>query len=213
MGGSVRNQLVLASRSPRRRELLQQLGLRFAVSPADVPEQPGAAESPADYACRIALDKARAGLRETGAALPVLGADTDVVIDDEILGKPADRAHGIALLQRLAGRSHAVYSAVAVVDGDREALRLSVSEVSFGPISADTAAAYWDSGEPTDKAGGYAIQGLGAAFVREIRGSYSGIVGLPIFETCALLREFGIDVLGAAGAAGSRITHQSPRSP
>lgn len=196
----MKNQLVLASRSPRRRELLQQLGLSFAVSPADVPEQPGSAESAADYARRIALDKARAGVREAGDALPVLGADTDVVLDDEILGKPTDREHGIALLLRLSGRTHAVYSAVALVHGAHEAVRLSVSEVSFGPITAAAAAAYWDSGEPADKAGGYAIQGLGAAFVREIRGSYSGIVGLPIFETCELLREHGVDVLRPAAA-------------
>jgi septum formation protein len=194
----VEDQLLLASRSPRRQDLLRQLGLRFAVCPADVPEQPGRDESPAAYACRIALDKARTGARTAATALPVLGADTDVVLDGEILGKPADRDHGIALLLRLAGRTHEVYSAVAVVHDGREAVRLSVSEVSFGPVPASAAAAYWDSGEPADKAGGYAIQGLGAAFVREIRGSYSGIVGLPAFETCELLREFGIEVLPGA---------------
>ena len=208
----MRNQLVLASRSPRRRELLQQLGLRFAVSPADVPERPDPGESAADYACRIALDKARAGMRDAGEALPVLGADTDVVLDDEILGKPADREHGIALLLRLSGRTHAVYSAVALVHGTHEAVRLSISDVSFGPVSAAAAAAYWDSGEPADKAGGYAIQGLGATFVRAIRGSYSGIVGLPIFETCELLRECGIDVLTQGHACGSRTTHRESRS-
>jgi septum formation protein len=191
----VEDQLLLASRSPRRQDLLRQLGLRFAVCPADVPEQPRPRESPTDYACRIALEKARAGRRESGTMLPVLGADTDVVLDGEILGKPADRAHGVALLQRLAGRTHQVVSAVALVYAGHEAVRLLVSEVSFGPIPAQAAAAYWASGEPADKAGGYAIQGLGAVFVREIRGSYSGIVGLPLYETCELLRDFGIDVL------------------
>ncbi len=190
----MKDQLVLASRSPRRQALLRQLGLRFAVCPADVPERPAPGEPAADYACRIALDKARAGMRIADTALPVLGADTDVVLDGEILGKPVDRAHGLALLHRLSDRVHEVYSAVALVQQGREAVRLSVSQVRFGVVSAQEAAAYWASGEPADKAGAYAIQGLGAVFVREIHGSYSGIVGLPVFETRELLREFGIDV-------------------
>ncbi|MGB1560526.1 MAG: Maf family protein [Sinimarinibacterium flocculans] len=196
----MKDQLVLASRSPRRQELLRQLGLRFAVNPADVAEGATAGEPAADYALRIALEKARAARARGTAALPVLGADTDVVLDGEILGKPTDRNHGIALLLRLSGRAHEVYSAVALVHGDREAVRLSVSEVEFGPVTPQAAAAYWDTGEPADKAGGYAIQGLGAAFVRGIRGSYSGIVGLPIFETCELLRASGVDVLAPEGS-------------
>lgn len=196
----MKDQLVLASRSPRRQELLRQLGLRFAVNPADVAEGATAGEPAADYARRIALEKARAARARGTAALPVLGADTDVVLDGEILGKPTDRNHGIALLLRLSGRAHEVYSAVALVHGDREAVCLSVSEVEFGPVTPQAAAAYWDTGEPADKAGGYAIQGLGAAFVRGIRGSYSGIVGLPIFETCELLRASGVDVLAPEGS-------------
>ncbi|TJY56795.1 septum formation inhibitor Maf [Sinimarinibacterium sp. CAU 1509] len=188
-------QLVLASRSPRRRELLTQCGLRFAVVDVDVEEYPGSAESAADYACRVALDKARAGARRVGRALPVLGADTDVVLDGEILGKPRDREHALELLSRLSGRSHQVYSAVAVACSGREAVRLSVTDVCFGPISPQRAVAYWDSGEPAGKAGAYAIQGFGAVFVREIRGSYSGVVGLPLFETAELLAECGIEIL------------------
>jgi len=190
-------QLVLASRSPRRRELLNQCGVRFAVVDVDVEESPAPGESAADYACRVALDKARAGAALAGNALPVLGADTDVVLDGEILGKPRDRAHALDLLARLSGRHHQVCSAVAVVHAGHAATRLSVTDVHFGSISPQQAAAYWDSGEPAGKAGAYAIQGLGATFVREIRGSYSGVVGLPLYETCALLTECGIDMLAA----------------
>ncbi|MES0872804.1 Maf family protein [Sinimarinibacterium thermocellulolyticum] len=193
------NQLLLASRSPRRQDLLRQLGLRFALCAADVLEQPRPGEAATDYACRMALAKAHAGRQASGTTmLPVLGADTDVVLDGEVLGKPADRDHGIALLQRLSGRTHQVVSAVALVDGARQAVRLSVTEVCFGDITPAMAQAYWASGEPADKAGGYAIQGLGAAFVREIRGSYSGVVGLPLYETCELLRDFGIEVVASA---------------
>lgn len=189
-------QFYLASRSPRRAELLRQLGLRFETLPAEVPEIPGDGETPTAYALRLAVAKALAAQRfAPDPLLPVLGADTDVVLDGRILGKPADRADGLAMLAVLAGRSHEVYSAVAVVQGERVESRLSVTKVSFGPIPPARAAAYWDSGEPADKAGGYGIQGLGAGFVREIHGSYSGVVGLPLYETVTLLREFGIDIL------------------
>ncbi len=187
--------LILASQSPRRRELLNQLGLRVQVCPADIDEVPKPGETAAEYALRIALEKARAGAVAARAALPVLGADTDVVVDGEILGKPASREQGVAMLRRLADRRHEVYSAVAVGLGDRWLSRLSVTEVHFGPVSQTQAEAYWSSGEPVDKAGGYGIQGLGGGFVREIRGSYSGVVGLPLYETCELLREFGIEIL------------------
>ncbi|AXQ28263.1 septum formation inhibitor Maf [Solimonas sp. K1W22B-7] len=182
----------LASRSPRRQELLRQLGLDFEVLPADIPEQPGAAEAPADYALRMARDKALAAQAQAPLPLPVLGADTDVVLDGRILGKPRDRAHALEMLAALAEREHEVYSAVAVVQGARVATALSVTRVRFGAVSPSAAAAYWDSGEPADKAGGYGIQGLGAQFVREIQGSYSGVVGLPLYETVELLGAFGI---------------------
>ena len=187
--------LYLASKSPRRAELLRQLGLSFEVVPADVPEQPAAGETPAQYALRIAQAKARAGAMQVKVDRPVLGADTDVVLDGKILGKARSRDDGIAMLLALSNRTHEVYSAVAVTRGAHMATALSVTQVTFGGIGADEAAAYWASGEPADKAGAYAIQGLGAVFVREIRGSYSGVVGLPLYETAALLKQFEIGVI------------------
>ena len=183
-------QLYLASRSPRRQELLRQVGVRFAIVTAGVEERRRPGQSPADYAVATALAKARAA-RAPGPQ-PVLGADTDVVIDGEILGKPADRAQALSMLQRLAGRTHEVYSGVALVQGAREQAALSVTRVTFGPISAAQAAAYWDTGEPADKAGAYGIQGRGARFVQRIEGSYSGVMGLPLYETVQLLEAFGV---------------------
>jgi len=185
--------LVLASRSPRRQELLRQLGLRFTVMAADVDERRAPGQSPADYAVATALAKARAGACVASADAVVLGADTDVVIDGDILGKPRDREDALAMLARLSARTHEVYSAVALVQGTRSATRLSVTRVKFAKIFSADAQTYWDSGEPVGKAGAYAIQGLGARFVQEIHGSYSGVVGLPLFETCELLREFGVE--------------------
>lgn len=186
-------QLYLASRSPRRSELLRQLGLHFETLPADVPEVPQAGETPAEYACRLALNKARAAEARAGLPeLPVLGADTDVVLNGQILGKPRDEKDGIAMLLALSERVHQVYSAVAVVRGEQVEQVLSITEVRFGCVTPAAARAYWRSGEPADKAGGYGIQGLGAVFVREIHGSYSGVMGLPLFETAAVLARFGI---------------------
>ncbi|HET8883169.1 MAG TPA: nucleoside triphosphate pyrophosphatase [Solimonas sp.] len=188
-------QLLLASQSPRRAELLRQIGVRFVVAPADIVERVAPGEAATDYARRIALEKARAGWRRSAQTLPVLGADTDVVLDGRILGKPRDRADALAMLAALSGREHEVCSAVAIVHDACEAVALSVTQVRFGAISPAQAAAYWASGEPADKAGAYGIQGLGALFVSEMRGSYSGVVGLPLFETAALLKQFGIEPL------------------
>ena len=185
-------QVYLASRSPRRQELLRQVGVRFEVVPADVDERRQPGQAPADYALAMALAKAR--VARAPQPLPVLGADTDVVVDGEILGKPRNRDEALAMLARLAGRTHEVYSGVAVVQDGRAETALSVTRVSFGAVTPRQAAAYWDSGEPADKAGAYAIQGLGAQFVRGIDGSYSGVVGLPLFETLELLRRFGVPV-------------------
>lgn len=185
----------LASQSPRRRELLTQLGYTFEIVAADIPEIPAADETPRDYALRIALEKARAGAPNAKNAWPVLGADTDVVLDGRILGKPADEADAVRMLRALSGRSHEVYSAVAIVQNLRAETVLSVTEVQFGEISDAAARAYWATGEPKGKAGAYAIQGLGAQFVRAIHGSYSGVVGLPLHETCDLLKRFGIESL------------------
>ena len=182
----------LASRSPRRLELLAQIGLRPLILPADIDEIPQPGQAPADYAVATALAKARAAAAMAAEHWPVLGADTDVVRDSRILGKPACRDEAIAMLLALSGRWHEVYSAVAVVRGTRVESRLSITRVRFGDIAADEAAAYWDSGEPADKAGGYAIQGYAARWVRVIEGSYSGVVGLPLYETCEVLGQFGI---------------------
>ncbi|MDE2149862.1 MAG: septum formation inhibitor Maf [Gammaproteobacteria bacterium] len=182
-------QLLLASRSPRRAQLLRQAGFAFRVHPTDLPEQPAPGQAPGDYALALAVAKARAA---PAGGLPVLGADTDVAVDGEILGKPRDCAHALAMLARLSGRTHQVFSAVAVVAGDGFDSVLSVTEVTFGGIRPEEARAYWDSGEAADKAGAYAIQGRAARWVRTLRGSYSGVVGLPLYETCQLLGRFGV---------------------
>lgn len=182
----------LASRSPRRAELLRRAGFSFECLPVDVPERPRAGESPRDFATRIALDKATTAQAQSQAKCPVLGADTDVSVDGEILGKPIDREDAVRMLLRLSDRSHEVHSAVVVAASERHELSCTRTEVVFGRISREEAEAYWATGEPADKAGAYAIQGLAACWVREIRGSYTGVVGLPLYETVELLRRFGV---------------------
>jgi septum formation protein len=180
--------LYLASKSPRRRELLHQIGVQFESLDVDVPEEPAAGEEPQDYAMRVAQAKARAGyeqLRDRTAW--VLGADTVVTIDGLILGKPQGRADGLRMLSRLSGRTHTVITAVALSGPGGELLEVSLSEVSFRELSAEEQELYWQSGEPLDKAGGYAIQGKAAVFVKHLSGSYSGVVGLPLYETDKLL--------------------------
>ncbi len=186
--------IYLASASPRRRELLGQIGVRYELLKVDVPELRDPAESPEEYVLRVALAKARAGsaLLTADDSHPVLGADTAVVLGHEVLGKPRDRDDALAMLRRLAGREHLVLSGVALVGGDQEQSRLSVSHVRFRPIGDDEALAYWHTGEPADKAGSYAIQGLAAMFIERLEGSYSGVMGLPLYETAQLLAQFGI---------------------
>jgi len=185
-------QFYLASRSPRRVEMLRALGYRFESLPADVDETPLPAEAPAAFAARMAVAKARAAAARAALSLPVLGADTDVSVDGRILGKPAGRDDALAMLASLSGRSHQVCSAVAVISGDEALQALTVTEVQFGEVAPADALAYWNSGEPADKAGAYAIQGGAARWVRAIRGSYTGVVGLPLLETCELLASLGI---------------------
>lgn len=185
-------ELYLASRSPRRADYLTQLGLRFEILSADIPEQPQPGQTPADYARAIAIDKARAAAQLAPRPLPVLGADTDVAIDGDILGKPRDRDDAIAMLLRLSGRQHEVYSAVALVDGERVESVVVVTRVQVGVIDAAEAGAYWDSGEPRDKAGAYALQGLAGRWIVGIEGSVSNVVGLPLYETVGLLKRFGL---------------------
>jgi septum formation protein len=183
--------LILASASPRRRELLAQLDIPFRVQPTDTDESIQQGEQPEAYVQRMALEKAAAGQLAAGSTACVLGADTAVILGGRILGKPRDKADALDMLSSLSDQTHRVLSGVAMTDGTRIYETLSSTEVTFGPISAQAAAAYWDTGEPADKAGGYAIQGRGAVFVRHIVGSYTGVVGLPLYETAELLRQFG----------------------
>jgi septum formation protein len=182
--------VLLASASPRRRELLTQIGVEHEVVHVDVPEVALPGEAPEVFALRLALAKARAGRAAAGSdGRPVLGADTVVVAHGEILGKPRDRADFVRMMGLLSGHIHQVMTAVALVDADgSEASRLSVSHVTFRSLSESETAAYWASGEPADKAGGYAIQGRAAIFIARVDGSYSGVMGLPLFETAELLR-------------------------
>ncbi|MCJ1884920.1 Maf-like protein [Pseudomonas sp. LA21] len=188
------SQLYLASSSPRRRELLTQIGLPFHIVPASIDETPQAGESAVAYVERLAREKALAGLHFLAqrADVCVLGADTAVVLDGRILGKPADRAEALAMLQALSGREHEVLTAVAVANRDRCEAKVVGSRVTFRSVSMEEAERYWDTGEPHDKAGGYAIQGLAAVFVSRVEGSYSAVVGLPLCETAALLADFSI---------------------
>ncbi len=187
--------IILASASPRRRELLAQIGVRFHQELVEIDETPHPNEAPETYVVRLALEKARAvRARHGDDAIPVLGADTAVVIDGRTLGKPADAADARAMLELLSGRRHSVFSAVALA-GRHEDVRVNESGVWFRAISSAEIDAYWRSGEPADKAGGYGIQGLGAVFVERLEGSYSGVMGLSLYETAALLNAFDIKIL------------------
>ena len=187
--------LILASASPRRLELLRQIGVLPRVVPADIDERRLPDETIEHCVQRLARSKAiqvQQRLLGAGVVLPVLGADTVVVIDDDMLGKPRDRDDALTMLRRLSARSHYVLSAVALASASGVDQALSRSEVWFRALSAQECAAYWDSGEPQDKAGAYAIQGLAAVFVQSLRGSYSGVMGLPLFETAQLLSSASI---------------------
>lgn len=183
--------IVLASQSPRRRELLEQICVPHSAVAVDIDESRLGDEPIAAQVRRLALEKAKAG-RELNPQSWVLGADTLVVLDDEPLGKPHDQQHGVEGLMRLSGRVHQVMTAVALVGEGFERCLLSQSEVHFRPLTRAQAEWYWNTGEPADKAGGYAVQGLGALFISHISGSYSGIMGLPLYETSQLLREAGL---------------------
>ena len=181
----------LASRSPRRVQFLREASFAFLTDPADVPECPAPDEPARDYALRVARAKAEAALHRQ-PQWPALGADTDVVLDGRILGKPADAAEAHTMLTALSGRSHQVISAVVLLHGSRCESVVTCTEIDFVVLSESDIASYVASGEPMGKAGAYGIQGLAARFVREVRGSYTGVVGLPMAETCDLLLRFGI---------------------
>ncbi len=196
--------LYLASQSPRRLELLRQIGLAPTLLPlrhqpprADVDETPLPAEKAWDYVTRLARMKAQAAMRAMAGRrlqpLPIIAADTTVTVDGEILGKPRDAQEAAGWLRRYAGRSHSVLTAVAVACQGEVRLAVSQSTVRFGPLSEEAIARYIASGEPFDKAGGYGIQGRAAAFIEHLAGSYSGVMGLPLYETVELLRSFGVE--------------------
>ena len=199
----VARHIYLASRSSRRRELLKQIGVSFEVlllregpqRAVDFDETPLPDEIPSDYVVRIAQAKAEAGWARLGQRrlmrFPVLAADTTVALDTQILGKPADREQAMAFLRQLSGKTHQVHSAVAVKFDNQIKVSLSTTEVQFRDLEEQEIRQYVTSGEPQDKAGGYAIQGRGAVFVRAIAGSYSGVMGLPLYETSRLLAKFG----------------------
>ena len=191
----------LASASPRRSELLRQIGVRFTIRAAAIAEQVLARETPEAYVVRLAAAKAETVWAAVENSVPVLGADTAVVLDGQVLGKPADTAEALSMLERLSGRAHRVLTAVALRHAGGVETALSDSEVRFRATTAAERLAYCRTGEPFDKAGGYGIQGHAAVFVEELRGSYSGVVGLPLFETAALLTRCGIDFWLSARAA------------
>jgi septum formation protein len=194
--------LRLASASPRRRQLLELIGVPHVVAPADIDETPRADEAADDYVCRLAREKS-AAIWSTQHDLPVLAADTTVVIDDEILGKPESEADAARMLKLLSGREHFVYTGVALHSSRGVRVSLSKSSVTFALLHDAQIHAYWASGEPAGKAGAYAIQGFGGAFIANLAGSYTGVMGLPLYETAVLLRNAGIPVWngGFQGAA------------
>ncbi len=204
---TIHPRIYLSSQSPRRRELLKQIGVNFEMlllrsdprRRMDVDETPRAAESPEAYVQRVCEDKVRAASDSLEfrslPAHPVLAADTTVTVDGDILGKPRDHADAAAMLRQLSGRQHQVFSAVSVALGDRVETRLSISKVTFATLSEERIRRYILTHEHLDKAGAYSIQGYAAAFIPHIEGSYSGVMGLPLFETAELLQAFGYPVL------------------
>lgn len=188
--------LCLGSASPRRAELLKQIGVNFEVCVANIDESIHENENAADYVLRMAIDKARRVWQKnqgtTLDGLPVLAADTAVVLGDRIMGKPTDREQGVEMLTALSGRTHEVLTSVSLLHAEKQVSRLSRSEVTFSTLSEADINRYWETGEPLDKAGAYAIQGKAAVFIELLKGSYSGVMGLPLFEVGHLLEEMEI---------------------
>lgn len=191
--------IYLASRSPRRGELLRQIGVNFEVLPSDINEDVVPGEAPEHYVLRLAREKAvacaQAILTHRLSAMPVLAADTTVCADGEILGKPENDTDAAAMLRKMSGRWHSVHTGIAMAENDHIEVLLSSTQVEMKTLTEAEIAAYVASGEPRDKAGAYGIQGLAGAFISRIEGSYSGVMGLPLFETAQLLQKFGIKVL------------------
>ena len=185
---------VLASASPRRRELLSGIGLSFDIDKPDIEETPFRGETASDYVRRLAEEKARTVLQRQSNRL-ILAADTTVVIDGDILEKPKSKDEGVEMLQRLSGTRHQVMTGVSIINDDRESSFVSTSYVIFRALAEDEILWYWNTGEPRDKAGGYGLQGAGGAFIEAINGSYSNVIGLPLAETVSSLRSFGVKVM------------------
>ena len=193
-------QIYLASNSPRRQEILQQMGVSFSVIPQFIEESLAEHETAKQFVCRLALEKACDGLqRQVNKQIPVLGSDTIVVLENKILGKPENKQQSIEMLLSLSGKTHQVMTAVALVNEDTltdvDKCKISISEVTFANLSQTLCENYWQTGEPADKAGSYGIQSKGALFVKNIKGSYSGVMGLPIYETGLLLNQYKINLL------------------
>ena len=188
-------QIILASASPRRLELLNQIGVQCDVYPVDINEDAKPNESATDLVVRLAKEKAEAGWHRTGGKLPVLGSDTLGLIGSDLLIKPRDFDHAFEMLMKMSSNWHEIYTAVAICSNNRVEVLLSKNRVRFAKLSEQDIESYWKTGEPKDKAGAYAIQGIGAVFVEELQGSYSAIMGLPLRETMLLLENAGINIL------------------
>jgi septum formation protein len=185
--------ILLASGSPRRHELLKQLDVSFSIAASNIDESMNEGEAPKNYVLRMAREKALAGLEQTMGLMPSLGSDTIVLLDNRVLGKPESRAEAESMLQALSGQTHQVYSSVAVALSPDQVLEtLNITAVTFGKMPPGWIKKYCQSNEPMDKAGAYAVQGGTGQFIRRIEGSYSGVMGLPLFETAELLRKAGI---------------------
>ncbi len=188
-----RSSIILASASPRRQELLNQIGVRYTVCTVDIDESPLANESPLAYVQRLAAKKSAACAAKLQTTLPVLAADTAVILGEMIMGKPKDKEDALTMLRLLSGQTHQVYSAISL-RGLEHSQAVSITDVTFKNLSEQEILNYWHSGEPVDKAGAYAIQGKGSVFVVSISGSFSGVVGLPLYETAQLLLKQGIGI-------------------
>ncbi len=186
-------QIILASASPRRHELLSQINVRHLVQTVDIDETPFENELPKNYVQRLALEKALACRKKFNPKLPILAADTTVVLRDKIMGKPQNEMDAFMMLSQLSGKTHQVFTAIALL-GCHQNVVISTTEVTFKTLTENEIHAYWKSGEPLDKAGSYAIQGKGSLFIERINGSFSGVMGLPLFETAQLLATENIEV-------------------
>ncbi len=187
-------QIILASASPRRRELLNQIHVRHLVQLVEIDEKPLPNECPQNYVQRLALEKATACQRKFEPQLPILAADTTVVLDNQIMGKPENETDAFRMLKQLSGKTHHVFTAITLL-GNQQNSVISKTEVTFKHLTEEEILTYWQSGEPLDKAGSYAIQGKGSLFIERINGSFSGVMGLPLFETAQLLALEGIKIL------------------